>query len=471
MMMRKSLSISVLGWCLIVLGILGNPWVVAHCFTQDGSLDFHTKNLILILDGLVILWGLIILSRRRSWGARQIGYLLVTTVIILAIVETGLQVLCLIKNRVVIDVRMLHCAYKNEPWGKEYWREYKSAGYHYAPFVLWNADPFRGKWINIDRNGRRKTWRPSGANSPHPEEIFVLGGSAVWGIGARDDYTIPSNLSKLLNAGNHKYLVTNYGIPGFTFLQEIIKLTLLLQNGQRPDFIVFYDGANDVYAAYQAGRLVDLLDYRDTQEKIENSPLRQGMKYLVARCRIVQAVEKVLALVGLQPNYREGAARFTDQQLEALAKDIVENYKKSVLLLKNLSEVYKFNYALFWQPVIFMETSVVQDEIKFDPHCQDKSLAKLFKMVRGYLVNAAIPHWVDLSEALHRAPKPAYIDFCHLTEPGYAVVSAKMAAIVKEELRSGKFAAPPPGPKGPIPGARGDQAASGGSYGSLSGAY
>jgi hypothetical protein len=92
--------------------------------------------------------------------------------------------------------------------------------------------------------------------------------------------------------------VTDYGIPGFTFLQEIIKLTLLLQNGQRPNFIVFYDGANDVYAAYQSGRMVDFLDYRDTQEKLENSPLTQGMKYLIAKCRIVQAVEKTLAFVG-----------------------------------------------------------------------------------------------------------------------------------------------------------------------------
>jgi hypothetical protein len=98
-------------------------------------------------------------------------------VITLAVVETGLQVLCIIKNRVVVDVRMLHRSYKNEPWGKEYWWEYRSAGYHYEPFVLWNANPFQGKWINIDQDTRRKTWRPPGTNPPNPEEIYVLGGS------------------------------------------------------------------------------------------------------------------------------------------------------------------------------------------------------------------------------------------------------------------------------------------------------
>ena len=61
----------------------------------------------------------------------------------------------------------------------------------------------------------------------------------------------------------------------------------------------------------------------------------------------------------------------------------------------------------------------MEEEVKLDPHCQDKNLAKLFKLVKGNLVNSSIPPWLDLSAALHQGPKPAYIDFCHLTEPGY----------------------------------------------------
>ena len=142
------------------MGLIGNPWVVARSFTQDGSLDLHTRTALLILDAIVIFWGMVILYQRRSWQARQISYLLITTVITLAIVETGLQVLCLIKNRAVVDVRMLSSVYKNESWGDQYWKEYKSTSFHYAPFILWNADEYHGKWINIDQNGLRKTWAP-----------------------------------------------------------------------------------------------------------------------------------------------------------------------------------------------------------------------------------------------------------------------------------------------------------------------
>lgn len=436
--MRKLFSVSVLGWSFLAIGLIFNPWLVARYFTQDGSLDLHTRTAILILDAIVIFWGMAILYQRRSWKARQISYLLITTVITLAIVETGLQVLCIIKNRAVVDVRMLLSVYKNETWGDEYWKEYKSTSFHYAPFILWNADEYHGKWINIDHNGLRKTWAPGGAQAPAPGEIYVLGGSAIWGIGARDDYTIPSHLSKLLNTENQQYRVSNYGIPGFTFLQEIIKLSLLLQKGQRPHYVIFYDGANDVYAAYQSGRVVDFLDNRETKEKVENSPFTLGTKYLIAKCRIVQAVEKMLALVHLQANFQEGGASFTDKQLEILANDIADNYKNSTILLHNLSKVYNFDYVLFWQPVIFTEVNVVEEEIRMDPHYQDKKLAKLFTLVKSNLVNSSIPRWHDLSAALHQGPKPVYIDFCHLTEKGYERVSAKMGAIVQPELETVK---------------------------------
>ena len=161
-----------------------------------------------------------------------------------------------------------------------------------------------------------------------------------------------------------------------------------------------------------------------------------GTEYLIANCRIVQATEKMLALVRLQENYQEGGASLTEKQLEILAKDIAENYKKSASLLENLSKSYNFNYVLFWQPVIFTEVNVVEEEVRLDPHCQDPKLAKLFKLVKGSLVNSAIPRWHDLSEALHQGPKPIYIDFCHMTEPGYARVSAAVGAIVKPELET-----------------------------------
>ncbi len=93
----------------------------------------------------------------------------------LVIVESFLQVITIIKNKLVPDVRIYHNAYKNEPWGKEYWKEYCDTSFHYEPFIQWNGNEYHGKWINMDRAGMRKTWTPSGPIPPAPKQIFVMG--------------------------------------------------------------------------------------------------------------------------------------------------------------------------------------------------------------------------------------------------------------------------------------------------------
>ena len=48
--------------------------------------------------------------------------------------------------------------------------------------------------------------------------------------------------------------VVNFGESGFVSTQGVIQLILELQSGNIPDLVIFYDGVNDVYAAYQSGR-------------------------------------------------------------------------------------------------------------------------------------------------------------------------------------------------------------------------
>ena len=52
-----------------------------------------------------------------------------------------------------------------------------------APHVYWRRRPFHGTYINIDEQGRRRTWRPS-PPSPRQEpvtKVFVFGGSVGGG--------------------------------------------------------------------------------------------------------------------------------------------------------------------------------------------------------------------------------------------------------------------------------------------------
>ena len=143
-------------------------------------------------------------------------------------------------------------------WGQEFFlREVE--GLHATEFDLltgWHAPEFHGKYLNIDAEGKRKTWNPEVPAGASTTKIFMFGGSTAWGAGARDEFTIASMLSKKLNAEaavGRAYIVHNYGQPGHSSLVEAAKLLQLLQEGERPDIVVFYDGGNDVLGAYQMG--------------------------------------------------------------------------------------------------------------------------------------------------------------------------------------------------------------------------
>ena len=119
-------------------------------------------------------------------------------------------------------------AYTGADWAKGYWSEHgRASKAAWMPFVYARRRPFSGKHINIDENGRRRTWSPE-AVPPDSPEIWVFGGSTVWGTGARDDYTIPSCIARNLAEAGRPSRVVNLGESGWVSTQEIILLQLYL---------------------------------------------------------------------------------------------------------------------------------------------------------------------------------------------------------------------------------------------------
>ena len=142
------------------------------------------------------------------------------------------------------------------PWLEDYFKEFISSyNTTWRSYVYWRRRPFKGNYINIDDRGIRQT-APSGITAAEASKtlrIFMFGGSTLWGWGARDQGTIPSLLEKALSKRNIKSEITNYAEVGYVNTQELIELILQLQRGNVPDLAIFYDGVNDVYAAYQSG--------------------------------------------------------------------------------------------------------------------------------------------------------------------------------------------------------------------------
>src|SRR5690242_10100926 len=143
--------------------------------------------------------------------------------------------------------------YTEQEWGSLYWKEFKRAlKTTYSPYVIWRSVPFHGTLLNIDPSGYRHT--PGAKCGADTYKVYVFGGSAIWGWGSPDDSTIPALLQSGLQSKLGKPgCVMNYGENAYVSTQGVIHLMLLLESGDVPDMVIFYDGVNEVLAASQSG--------------------------------------------------------------------------------------------------------------------------------------------------------------------------------------------------------------------------
>ena len=68
----------------------------------------------------------------------------------------------------------------------------------------------------------------------------------MFGVGQRDEHTIPSEVARLAEDDGVALEVHNYGLPGWVAWQEVQYLERLLARGERYDLAVFYDGFNEL---------------------------------------------------------------------------------------------------------------------------------------------------------------------------------------------------------------------------------
>lgn len=247
------------------------------------------------------------------------------------------------------------------PWFAAYREELsKFKRVEWEPYVYFRNPLFRGRYITIDSAGDRVTPQaPSPAGAPVTRVAF-FGGSTMFGWYERDEHTIPADIVRRLDGSARDGLrihATNYGVPGRTFTQEVLKLALLLRSGVRPDVVVFYDGINDVASAVQSGeggmplnemhRVEEFTRGRefavDTLPGLPNDAraLLRGMRGALFRLEIAQRVVRLRA-----------PKRRAPVPAGIVVARLVRMYAENARLVEALSEHYGFRPVYLWQPAI-----------------------------------------------------------------------------------------------------------------------
>lgn len=353
------------------------------------------------------------------------------------------------------DSRVIADAYADASWVKhyyeEFWRSYTSQWHSY---VYWRRTPYRGEQINNDSNGIRLTTLPG----PKPPEarktvkIFMFGGSAVWGTGARDAFTIPSLLAKELHHNGVASEVVNFGQAGYVSTQGVITLLLRLRANEIPDLVIFYDGVNDSFSAYQqqaaghpqneSNRVREFNLSKPERWKQRRDMVLQDMTQNLSTMRLVRAVLKRAG----GGSKTESAADLSGGEKpasdnESLVQGVVDAYKGNIELVKALSAQYRFKYLFYWQPTIFQKAHLTQyesaqrDEMRAVGQAFKPFVQKTYDVVQqSGLTEKDEYYFHDLSLAFADISEPIYLDWCHLGESGNEVIAKHMAKDVMAVL-------------------------------------
>jgi hypothetical protein len=178
-----------------------------------------------------------------------------------------------------VDSRVMSDSYKNTTWAAQYFADLDSTWVQWNPYSYWISLPYRSRFMNIDPDGLRVMFK--GKHAAHdagygPTRIFTFGGSTMWGEGARDAYTIPSWLQRLLDGTSYDTTVINYGQDGYVSSQEMIFLFEQLQKGNVPDLVIFYDGFNDSTSAMINGAAG--VTFGEANRRVEFNAFTQSSK-------------------------------------------------------------------------------------------------------------------------------------------------------------------------------------------------
>lgn len=352
----------------------------------------------------------------RTWAALGLTVIALAGLAVLFVLTTLLVQASGVNDRLrgQLDYRELVFIDDGQsPSSTAYFTELSQTRVRWEPYVYWVVAPFSGQYIHVRENGLRDTYQPetTGADAP---VIGVFGGSTVWGEGARDRYTIPSQLATLLTEAGQPARVINYGQTGYVSTQDLLMFQAQLLQGQPLKTAIFYGGFNDVLSAYAQDATGLTLQEADRLSDSESG-------------RLLRAGQPVL-----RPVTAKGQSE--DYSLMAIgdgsAESIVARYLANVRMIAALGAAYDVQVVFVWQPALAFKQNPVGGEVGAQQRMETEraGFATRYQQV-DELLRAAVasddtlPPFILLSDLFNGDERALFYDLIHITETGNLAVA------------------------------------------------
>lgn len=305
---------------------------------------------------------------------------------------------------------------------KKIFAEYHQVKHRYEPFAGWRALPYSGETTTISEQGLRIHAKPSPAGS-RKKIISFYGGSTAWGEGSDDQHTIPALVSKNLP----EYEVINQGQLAYTSRQELDALISAYSKDVKPHIVVFYDGVND--AAFlcpeeirelPAHRLVPVF-----QQKIYSSK-PAVVKGLVSEIFIGNILKVTAGLSGRSAENSPYDCISKPGKAEEIAEIMIRNWE----IAHEIVTTRGGKFIAVLQPGAFTGKART-DHLKLDEDL-GKNFRAVYEQIKKKISERNLPWIFDLTDKFD-GNEYIYIDFCHVSPNGNAIMADEIAGIIKNQ--------------------------------------
>lgn len=314
--------------------------------------------------------------------------------------------------------------YQNRDWSTSYWQVYEQLRMRYEPYLGWRRKDVSDAGITIV-DGVRRTVHPSTPSSD-AIRVWCFGGSAMWGTGARDGGTIASHLAELAGEAGYDVAVRNFGESGWVSTQEVILLDQMLRLGDVPDVVLFYDGVNDTFSAFQSGVADGSHQNLDMFENYFELgyDARRSFWSQMATARLARSIGRRMS-IGWEPPTADASSR------ESLASGVADVYLANVAWVKKRAEEYGFLSLFAWQPVVSWQEDFKETESDGYRHSIDPNMDAMLAFYDATTDKVADADVVVMRGCLGASPKEGYfVDHNHVTEEA----NAELAGCLFEHL-------------------------------------
>lgn len=419
-------------FALIEINIIGAVLLpdIASAITNPGRFLFFCWTLLLGGIQLTLHWRAVSAAADRYSGISAMFGLIIAVGIMVALLFLFSNQLLMrfgIQGRLrgVLDYRKL--AFVDDgsmPSSQQFWAEQARARVRWLPYSYWTVEPIAGDYVNVNADGLRRTVQY--APDETAPRIYFFGGSSMWGEGARDAHTIPSQLAKLLADSGLPVAAQNYAQTGYVSAQDLILFQSQLARGNIPRLALFYQGFNDVFSAWLQG-LVGI-------------PLRESQRVSdVEAGRLLRSGLPVLQLPAADlRQYDWSLVAETGSTAEAIAESWLANRR----LIRAAANEFGVSVLFVWQPALFAKTALTPTEANILAQLDQElpGFIELYRDVTAILRDKALAEgWTDLTfltDVFRDHSGEIFFDRVHINEVGNMIVAQTLLEDLATALRA-----------------------------------